>query len=207
MRFIRCARHKQEQNLFAFQYLGRVFYRTFKPIVPGQEMLVWYDEKYPQYLGIPWTIFDMGAVIPRGKWSAPSFSISTSVLGKRKYYLQRTAMNEGERPRILPWAFDLVRRSFTARRWLSKWRHVFITTYSNRVELWCVITSTDFLFLLLFLVRCQFKAWWSHSCFASQGRSSTTELNYSRLSVSQSSSLAYFQSQQFFDTYSGVPNW
>lgn len=68
MRFIRCARHKQEQNLFAFQYLGRVFYRTFKPMLPGQEMLVWYDEKYPQYLGIPWTIFDMGAVIPRGKW-------------------------------------------------------------------------------------------------------------------------------------------
>lgn len=66
MRFIRCARHRGEQNLFAFQYLGKVFYRTFKKILPGQEMLVWYDEKYPQYLGVPQAIFDLGAVIPRG---------------------------------------------------------------------------------------------------------------------------------------------
>ena len=39
--------------MFAFQYLGKVFYRTFKTIQPGEEMLVWYDDKYPQYLGIP----------------------------------------------------------------------------------------------------------------------------------------------------------
>lgn len=59
MRFIRCARHKKEQNLFAFQYLGKVYYRSFKAIQPGEEMLVWYDEKYPQYLGLPGVIFDM----------------------------------------------------------------------------------------------------------------------------------------------------
>ena len=69
MRFIRSARHKKEQNLFAFQYLGRIFYRAFKDILPGEEMLVWYDEKYPQYLGIPWTIFDLAAAVPPGRWS------------------------------------------------------------------------------------------------------------------------------------------
>ena len=69
MRFIRCARHRGEQNLFAFQYLGKVFYRSFKAILPGQEMLVWYDEKYPQYFGIPSAIFDMGVVIPSGRLS------------------------------------------------------------------------------------------------------------------------------------------
>ncbi|KAK3729595.1 hypothetical protein QZH41_016162 [Actinostola sp. cb2023] len=53
MRFIRCARHKEEQNLYAFQYLGNVFYRSFKDISKGTEMLVWYDDKYPQYMGIP----------------------------------------------------------------------------------------------------------------------------------------------------------
>jgi len=53
MRFIRCARCKQEQNLYAFQYLGNVFYRSFKEILPGTEMLVWYDDKYPQHMGIP----------------------------------------------------------------------------------------------------------------------------------------------------------
>ena len=68
MRFIRCARHKGEQNLFAFQYLGKVYYRTFKAIMPGQEMLVWYDEKYPQYLGVPSSIFDMGPLTAEGNY-------------------------------------------------------------------------------------------------------------------------------------------
>ena len=68
MRFIRCARHKGEQNLFAFQYLGKVYYRSFKAILPGQEMLVWYDEKYPQYLGVPSSIFDMGPLTAEGKY-------------------------------------------------------------------------------------------------------------------------------------------
>jgi len=68
MRFIRCARHKGEQNLFAFQYLGKVYYRSFKPILPGHELLVWYDEKYPQYLGVPGSIFDMGPLTAEGKF-------------------------------------------------------------------------------------------------------------------------------------------
>ena len=53
MRFIRCARHKQEQNLYLFQFKGRIFYRAFKEIAVGEELLVWYDEKYSQYMGIP----------------------------------------------------------------------------------------------------------------------------------------------------------
>ncbi|XP_078367928.1 putative histone-lysine N-methyltransferase PRDM6 [Oculina patagonica] len=71
MRFIRCARHRGEQNLFAFQYLGKVYYRSFKTILPGQEMLVWYDEKYPQYLGVPSTLFDMGALTAEGTTNQP----------------------------------------------------------------------------------------------------------------------------------------
>lgn len=53
MRFIRCARHKAEQNLFAFQYNGHIYYRAFKDIPTGTELLVWYDERYPMYMGIP----------------------------------------------------------------------------------------------------------------------------------------------------------
>ena len=53
MRFIRCARYKEEQNLFAFQYCGNVYYRAFRAIPMGEELLVWYDEKYPQHMGIP----------------------------------------------------------------------------------------------------------------------------------------------------------
>ena len=53
MRYIRCARHGNEQNMFAFQYCGNVYYKAFRDIPPGTELLVWYDEKYPQYMGIP----------------------------------------------------------------------------------------------------------------------------------------------------------
>jgi len=53
MRYIRCARHKDEQNLFAFQYNGNIYYRAFKDIPSGTELLVWYDDKYPMYMGIP----------------------------------------------------------------------------------------------------------------------------------------------------------
>lgn len=71
MRFIRCARHKGEQNLFAFQFLGKVYYRSFKTIQPGQEMLVWYDDKYPQYLGVPSSVFDLGSLTDKGKSNNP----------------------------------------------------------------------------------------------------------------------------------------
>jgi len=58
MRYIRCARHKGEQNMFAFQYYGNIYYRAFRDIPAGTELLVWYDDKYPQYMGIPLEIRD-----------------------------------------------------------------------------------------------------------------------------------------------------
>ena len=53
MRYIRCARHRGEQNMFAFQYCGHIYYRAFQDIPATTELLVWYDDKYPQYMGIP----------------------------------------------------------------------------------------------------------------------------------------------------------
>lgn len=55
MAFVRCARHKKEQNLVVFQYHGCIYYRSTKDILPGNELLVWYDSKYTQLLGIPLT--------------------------------------------------------------------------------------------------------------------------------------------------------
>ena len=55
MAFVRCARHKREQNLVVFQYHGCIYYRSVKDILPGNELLVWYDSKYTQLLGIPLT--------------------------------------------------------------------------------------------------------------------------------------------------------
>jgi hypothetical protein len=53
LRFVNCARSEEEQNLVAYQYRGDIFYRVFKEIVPGGELLVWYGEEYGEELGIP----------------------------------------------------------------------------------------------------------------------------------------------------------
>ena len=66
MRFIRCARHRDEQNLYAFQYCGNIYYRAFRNISIGQELLVWYDDKYQQHMGLPLNIQDMAVVDPNG---------------------------------------------------------------------------------------------------------------------------------------------
>lgn len=66
MRFIRCARYREEQNLFSFQYCGNIYYRAFREISVGAELLVWYDEKYPQDMGIPLEVQDMALVDPNG---------------------------------------------------------------------------------------------------------------------------------------------
>jgi len=62
MRFIKCARHRNEQNLFAFQYCGNIYYRAFKDIPVGTELLVWYEDVYPQYFGIPISIHDLNSM-------------------------------------------------------------------------------------------------------------------------------------------------
>lgn len=62
MRFIQCARSKVEQNLYAFQYKGEVYYRAFKDVAVGKELLVWYDERYVQHFGIPFGYQSMSLV-------------------------------------------------------------------------------------------------------------------------------------------------
>ncbi|KAJ8379037.1 hypothetical protein AAFF_G00232060 [Aldrovandia affinis] len=54
MRYVSCARNEEEQNLVAFQHKGRVLYRSLRPILPGQELLVWYADEYAKELGIVW---------------------------------------------------------------------------------------------------------------------------------------------------------
>ncbi|KAI8512814.1 Histone-lysine N-methyltransferase prdm9 [Branchiostoma belcheri] len=52
MRYVNCARNEEEQNLVAFQYYRNIYYRTYKPISPGTELLVWYGNEYAKELGI-----------------------------------------------------------------------------------------------------------------------------------------------------------
>lgn len=52
MRYINCANTEEEQNLVAFQYKGAIYYRTYKPVAPGSELLVWYGTEFGRDLGI-----------------------------------------------------------------------------------------------------------------------------------------------------------
>lgn len=52
MRYVNCARYKEEQNLMAFQYKGQLYYRTVNIIKPYTELLVWYGTKFANQLGI-----------------------------------------------------------------------------------------------------------------------------------------------------------
>ncbi|XP_060761032.1 uncharacterized protein LOC132870983 isoform X3 [Neoarius graeffei] len=50
MRYVNCARNEEEQNLVAFRYRGGILYRCCRPINPGHELLVWYEEEYTKEL-------------------------------------------------------------------------------------------------------------------------------------------------------------
>ena len=73
MRFVNCSRVEDEQNLVAYQYRGEIFYRAYKDIQPGVELLVWYGEQYATHLGInlDGTISDGTTSINGGKNCLP----------------------------------------------------------------------------------------------------------------------------------------
>ncbi|XP_013791986.1 probable histone-lysine N-methyltransferase PRDM7, partial [Limulus polyphemus] len=52
LRYVNCACNEEQQNLVAFQYHGQIFYRTYKPVLQGSELLVWYGDAYAKELGI-----------------------------------------------------------------------------------------------------------------------------------------------------------
>ncbi|KAJ8957942.1 hypothetical protein NQ318_001941 [Aromia moschata] len=52
MRYVNCARNSSEQNVVAFQYKGRLFYRTSKEIRKNEELLVYYGQSFARVLGI-----------------------------------------------------------------------------------------------------------------------------------------------------------
>ncbi len=42
MRYINCSRIEEEQNMIALQFHGSIYYRVYKDVAPGKELLVWY---------------------------------------------------------------------------------------------------------------------------------------------------------------------
>ena len=51
MRYVNCARYGEEQNVQAFQYRKKIYYRTTKEIGRDEELLVYYGDKYANDLG------------------------------------------------------------------------------------------------------------------------------------------------------------
>lgn len=54
--YVNCARHAREQNVVVVQKDNVVFYDAARDIAVGTELLVWYDEAYIQFMGIPVTL-------------------------------------------------------------------------------------------------------------------------------------------------------
>ncbi|XP_060558031.1 zinc finger protein 737-like [Ruditapes philippinarum] len=52
MRYVNCAPSESEQNLVAFQFKGNIYYRSYKTIFPGTELLCWYGNEYGRELGL-----------------------------------------------------------------------------------------------------------------------------------------------------------
>ena len=65
LRYVNCARHEDEQNLVAYQYKGRIYYRSYKVILPGEELLVYYGDQYAKQLGIEETVNPVETVTER----------------------------------------------------------------------------------------------------------------------------------------------
>ena len=50
MRYVNCARKEDEQSVCAFQYKKDIYYKTFRTIPAGKELLIWYGSNYARYL-------------------------------------------------------------------------------------------------------------------------------------------------------------
>ena len=67
MRFIRCARNRNEQNMAAYQCGQNIYYRSFRDIALGEELLVWYSDSYQKHLEIPLSLKESDQAKIEGK--------------------------------------------------------------------------------------------------------------------------------------------
>uniref|UniRef100_A0A4W6E390 PR domain zinc finger protein 1 n=1 Tax=Lates calcarifer TaxID=8187 RepID=A0A4W6E390_LATCA len=55
MRYVNCARNKDETNLLAVQYKGSILFHCCRPIQPGDELMVWPSSKLLTHFSEAWT--------------------------------------------------------------------------------------------------------------------------------------------------------
>ncbi|KAF5890773.1 histone-lysine N-methyltransferase PRDM9-like, partial [Clarias magur] len=80
MRYINCSRNDDEQNLVAFQYRGGILFRCCRPIDPGQELLVWFEDEYAKELGPAFDYLWNKKSSPNDDTASHVFSCSTCPL-------------------------------------------------------------------------------------------------------------------------------
>ncbi|XP_062571950.1 histone-lysine N-methyltransferase PRDM9-like [Saccostrea cucullata] len=105
MRYVNCARSESEQNVVAFQYKGQIYYRSFKDIPAGTELLVWYGNDYGKELGIVREEIDVTPKIVNGEevfccpWCQMGFS-SKEFMGKHCKYKHGYSLLKNFKPCI-----------------------------------------------------------------------------------------------------------
>ncbi|XP_076809237.1 histone-lysine N-methyltransferase PRDM9-like isoform X1 [Clavelina lepadiformis] len=52
LRYVNCTRDEEEQNVKAYQYQGKIYFRAIKNISSKSEIAFWYEEKYAELLGV-----------------------------------------------------------------------------------------------------------------------------------------------------------
>lgn len=53
MKFVNCAHNSEEQNLVLLQDGDQLFYESSREILHGEELLVWYGNRYHMFMGVP----------------------------------------------------------------------------------------------------------------------------------------------------------
>ena len=57
LKFLNCPRTPGERNVRRFQCFDKVYFVTWKDILPGQELLVYYGDDFAKHLGIKTELF------------------------------------------------------------------------------------------------------------------------------------------------------
>ena len=52
LRFLNCPNYESQENVVVHLCYGKIFYRTTKDIIPGQELFIFYGEEYAEILNI-----------------------------------------------------------------------------------------------------------------------------------------------------------
>lgn len=84
MRYVNPAYSSESQNLIACQYKMNIYFYTIKPILPNQELLVWYCREFAERLNYPLTGEQMlQRIRQQVQQSSDTITISTADAGTK----------------------------------------------------------------------------------------------------------------------------